>query len=705
MPLLAGAACSAAAAGPIDAIAAAAAPDARGGDDSRSQRIAEMRAELDGLNRAVDEHAGDLALVRAIRGERTLSQERAEDLRRFVIDSLAGAERGAALFEAGAISGYDGGFFVSSPDGNFRLVVNAQMQMRYALSRLSTRSLGQLDAGTNQPPASGPLGTPPGGTELRGFQGFVGTAPQRTARTARGFEVRDMKLTFSGHVVDPSWQYQLTINEGRTSSQTAFTTVSTSADAFGASSTGPLAGNASAGPGTAGGRVEIEYALVTKRLDEHWSITVGQFKPPLLKEELVASWAQLLVQRSLANQFFSAKFTQGIELEFQNDALRVIGSFNDGGNNNNGSAIIGNDTSLGSFSDGALTARAEWKIAGTWGQFDDLSSVPGEPFGMYVGGAVNWQRGGHRLGAATNDTWSVASGANGNLVASGSTLFGSGVPILVPATSIQYPNNLPINGNSAASNLTWTVDGMIHVEGFSLFGAVTGNIASGIPAGWISNPSGGFTPLDGAGNGPNAVPNNVSLVPGNGSDGGIVAFVPGYGGGNEPIFSYGVIVLAGWFISDEIQLYGGWEWYATRNNGSNAYAGNTASFWGWLPGGSSPFANNSSTNNAGGVPDGANTPNDGYVGGGTNPYADRNFGANPFAAQHNSVITLGAAWYPNSFRQRQVKVMGEVSYAFAPVLFQQGIFGQAVNADDWRNDGGQPGGGQVVVRLQVQLFY
>ncbi len=645
-----------------------------------------LHAEVAELNARLDRQGAELGVLRRERGEEGLTAARAAQIRAIVSDVLADSERRTAFAAEGAVAGYDRGFFIASPDGLFKLVVNAQMQARWAMSRLTTRSLAQLNAGTIQAPASGPLTTPPGGTEIRGVQGPVGRAPQTVARTARGFEMRDMKLSFSGHVVDPSWQYFVMFNDGRTTSQTAFPTVTTGAGPFGVSSSGPVAGNASAGPGAAGGKVELEDAFVTKVLDERWSITVGQFKPPLLKEELVASHAQLYTQRSLTNQFFTMKFSQGAQVQYQDEVLRLTAMVGDGGNNANSSAVIGNDRTEGTFSDGAVTARAEVKFAGRWSQFEDLSSVPGEPLAAYLGAAVNWQRGGARLGPATNDSWTVNGGANGAFVPSGDVLAGSGIVILVPQASLQYPNNLPVNGNSPARNITWTVDGMLHWDGLSLFAAAIGNIASGIPSGWAANPSGGFTPVAGTGNGPNTVPGNVSLVPGNGSDGGIAAFVPGYGAGGSPIFSYGVIVSVGCFVTDSVQLYGGWEWYDTLDNGANAYAGNTISFWGATPGG-------------------AAIPGDGYTGDQTNPFSAFNLGGNPFAAQSNSIITLGAAWYPLGSRHRQVKLSAEVSHSLRAVLFQQGIFGQSVNSDDWRNDGGQPGGGQVVVRLQAQIYY
>ncbi|MBX3356529.1 MAG: hypothetical protein KF724_12605 [Phycisphaeraceae bacterium] len=681
------------------------APAAMAASAERSDDPSVLRSEVEALKSKVKNQDAEINRMKAEQGEQWLSEERAKEIRGIVQDVLADADSRASLQSDGATAGYNRGFFLASPDGNFRLNLSGQLQIRYAASRLSTRSINQLDPGTYQNPAVGPQGSFPGGNEIKGYQGYVGGS-NNIQRIARGFEVRRMKLDFNGHVVDPSWQYKVVLSYSQTSAQGTFPTVGTSNSQFGVQSTGMTgAANNPQGPGASGASAGLEDAWINKKLDENWSVKVGQFKSPFLKEELVSSRNQLAAERSLVNQFFSTKFTQGIELTFQNDCLRVIGSFNDGGNNANTSAIIGSNEYLGSDTDWALSGRVEYKIAGDWRQFSDMSSFVGESFAMYIGGGVNWQRGSRNSGSMENNTWTMGSGANGNLVASGATVSGSGIPIMIPAAALRYPNNIPVNGNDEVTNLSWTVDTMMDFGGFSIFGAFVGNVAYNIPAGWVANPSGGYTPLAGTGNGLNVVPNNVSLIPSNGSDGGVYAFVPGYGYGNSPIFSYGAVVQAGWFIVDDVELFGRYEFYSTINNGANGYAGNTPTFWGALPGGSSPFANNTRTNNAGAVPEGANTPNDNYVGGNTNPYYAYNFGGNPFAAQFNQIVTVGANWYPAGYKNRMIKVTGDLAYSFNPVLFTNGIYGQSITGADYRYDGGRDGGGQWVGRLQLQLLF
>lgn len=643
----------------------------------------------------------EVAQLKASQGEQWLTEERAKEIRSIVQDVLADADTRASLQSSGATAGYDNGFFIASPDGNFKLVVNGELQIRWAMSRLSGRSMGQLDPGTYQPPQFGAQATFPGGLENKGYQGFYGQGNNNgIERTAYGFGVPRAKLEFSGHVVDPSWQYRIVGAFEQQNSQVPYfpTTVPAAGLAGAGGSISPaLPGSfgagafpSSGGNGSLGSNFGLEDAWINKVLDPNWSIKVGQFKSPLLREELVSSKYQLAVERSLVNQFFSTEFTQGIQLTFQNDCFRVMASYNDGGNNANTASTIGNSSLGGNWTEWAFTGRAEWKAFGTWDQFNDFSSPNGTSSGLLIGVAANWQKGGADFGTPTVDSWTAGGG---NL---------AGAP-LQPVGNLQYPNNLPQNGNDDVTNLTYTADASWELGGLSLYAAYVGNIAYGIPAGWAANPSGGFTGANGN------TPNNVSNVPAAFGGGTSNTFIPGYGYGNSPIFSHGVVLQAGWFIVDDFEIFGRYEYYTTVMNDQNGYAGNTPTFWGWVPGGSSPFANNTNNNGVNpGFPGpnaGVNTPTDGYAGGQTNPYYDYNLGGNPYGAQMNQVVTVGANWYVAGVKNRNVKLSGDVSYSINPVLFSQGIYGRGTGITDFRSDGGQNGGGQWVARVQLQLLF
>lgn len=79
--------------------------------------------------------------------------------------------------------------------------------------------------------------------------------------------------------------------------------------------------------------------------------------------------------------------SQFAEARYQNDDLRVTGTFSDGFRSAN--------TDLGADpADWALTGRVEWKFAGEWNRIDDeFRSVPGSEFAGSIGAAAHFEQG------------------------------------------------------------------------------------------------------------------------------------------------------------------------------------------------------------------------------------------------------------------------------------------------------------------------
>lgn len=100
-----------------------------------------------------------------------LTEARAAELRELMGDVLADADSRASLLQSGATAGHDGGFFLQSSDGNFRLNLKGMIQFRYVMSLQD-----------NTADASG--------DDTRG-----------------GFELSRTRYSFSGHVIDPSFKY------------------------------------------------------------------------------------------------------------------------------------------------------------------------------------------------------------------------------------------------------------------------------------------------------------------------------------------------------------------------------------------------------------------------------------------------------------------------------------------------------------------
>jgi hypothetical protein len=149
---------------------------------------------------------------------------------------------------------------------------------------------------------------------------------------------------------------------------------------------------------------------------------------------------------------FTTGWTQGIELDWNNDILRAMVSYNDGANNANLGSISGTNVlgvtgdNLGvGFAQWAVTARGEWKPFGNWALFDDFSSMRGESEGLLLGAGLNWQRGGQQN---------------------------------VQSSSIDVT---PGSGNAEAIYLTWTADATLEFGGASLFGAWAMNTSYDLP--------------------------------------------------------------------------------------------------------------------------------------------------------------------------------------------------------------------------------
>ncbi len=366
----------------------------------------------------------EIAELKAQNGDKWLTEQRASEIRSVVQDVLSDADTRASLQAAQATAGWNKGFFLASPDGNFKLNVGGQLQTRWAYNWMSNRDMNnsELGAGTSFSQAG-------------------------VSKAAYGFEVRRAKLEFSGHVVDPSWQYAVTL-----AYQQFFGQNDSPASANFAGG-----GGVSQGDNFAGG-IGLENAYIKKDLGNGFSVQVGQFKSPFLREWLVSSKYQLAVERSIASALFNTGWTQGIQANWNNDNLRAMVSYNDGANNANLGSISGSNVNNGAFATGtnsgagfvqwAFTGRVEFMAFGNWAQFDDLTSFRGEAAGLLVGGGINWQRGGQQ----------------GNLTNVGG-------------------DAVPANGNADGEFFSWTVDATWDLGGANIFAAWMMNTSYSLPGG------------------------------------------------------------------------------------------------------------------------------------------------------------------------------------------------------------------------------
>ncbi|MFO0961666.1 MAG: porin [Phycisphaerales bacterium] len=71
-------------------------------------------------------------------------------------------------------------------------------------------------------------------------------------------------------------------------------------------------------------------------------------------------------------------------------------------------------------------------------------------------------------------------------------------------------------------------------------------------------------------------------------------------------------------------------------------------------------------------------------------------------AQTLNIITIGLNYY---FAKNAAKLTLDGGYSFEPVLFSNGIYGESISGADWRVSQTGQGGGETVVRVQMQLLF
>lgn len=290
----------------------------------------------------INELRAEIASLKAQNGENWLTEQRAAEIKGLVQDVLADADTRASLQGGMSNAGYDNAFFVSSSDGNFRLNINGGASLRWSFNKRS------FDA--------------------------AGTASQEENNW--GFSSRHAGVSLSGHIVDPSWKYNI-----------SFGFFDASGDYDNSS------------PGEA--FLTDWYAM---KDFGGWYLKAGQFVSPYTRERMMSDYGLQTLDRSNSNYVFGLGRTQGIEVGCISDWFRFAGAFSDGlGPNsptqNNG---FGPDN-LSPASEFAISARAEGKFAGTWSQFEDDQSWRGEEFGLLVGLGGYYQTG-RDNGNTVNDT-------------------------------------------------------------------------------------------------------------------------------------------------------------------------------------------------------------------------------------------------------------------------------------------------------------
>jgi len=222
----------------------------------------------------------------------------------------------------------------------------------------------------------------------------AGTNIDNSPKTQWGFQIRRAKVKFQGNVIDPTWQYQVN------------------------------------GAFDGGGTFDFEEVMITKDMENGFSLTFGQFKTPFTREELVSSSQQLAVERSVVNEFFNADRMLGVDAMYKTDNWSAEVAYG------NGSRTAVYPQGATRYTDAftsptrwSFAGRFQYKISGDWSDFDSFTSAPGDEQAIMIGVAALGQQynANANLGnALTNGQlapiFSQLIGAAGNL--DGSNVYG-----------------------------------------------------------------------------------------------------------------------------------------------------------------------------------------------------------------------------------------------------------------------------------------
>jgi phosphate-selective porin OprO/OprP len=317
-----------------------------------------------------------VAVLEAKQGETWLTERRAEEVKALVRDVLSDADTRASLAEGGVTAGHNGkNFFLASEDGTFLLNVGGQFQFRYTANGRSNQGLNHAAGNDN-------------------FEG--------------GFNIRRTKLDFNGFIGSPKTEFRVLLDANRDT-----------------------------------GGVDVQEAWIAYNVLDNLKLTAGRFPDRYSREQMISSKYTLAADRSAVANIFAANdgVVEGVAADWNaTDALKISVTLNDGLNSGtqagaatgfqNGGNDFNNDAT-----DIAVTARADYLLAGKWADTTDLATWSNTPLTAVIGGAVHYE---------------VAE--SGDHQASGTT-----------AQTGPYD-----------SFVEWTVDGLVKAEGFTFLGAVYG---------------------------------------------------------------------------------------------------------------------------------------------------------------------------------------------------------------------------------------
>ncbi len=289
--------------------------------------------------------------------------------RAYAAELMADAASRTSLAQGGA-PGYDGQFYISDAAGNFRLNIGGLVQLRYYAN-------------------------------FRDGDTFVADADDDDdADYTGGFDLPRAIINVAGNVISPDIGFKISGDFGGAELSTL--------RGFGFDDDGdPVL------TGSGSGDFNLLEAWVKYSFGGGQTYALaGQFRAPVLFEEILDPGMQMVIERSIVNEYFSPGYTQGLAIGHESDAFRIVASVNDGAN----STVPYDQESA----DVGLTLRADFKISGDWEQFEDMTSFRGSNNAFRIGAGIHWETGGETgvFGSETADDelflYTIDAGYEGN---------------------------------------------------------------------------------------------------------------------------------------------------------------------------------------------------------------------------------------------------------------------------------------------------
>ena len=144
----------------------------------------------------------------------------------------------------------------------------------------------------------------------------------------------------------------------------------------------------------AAGTLSFDDAWMAYQLSDAWNLRIGQFRPWLQREDVVDAFAQMLLEPSWNNEYFTMKFTQAAQLTYDGGWWRPVVAIHDGS--------YGSNTDYNADrTEYAVSGRIEVRLGGGWAQFNGLSGWSGVRPAVLIGAGADYERGQSRTGRHT----------------------------------------------------------------------------------------------------------------------------------------------------------------------------------------------------------------------------------------------------------------------------------------------------------------